>query len=293
MAIVVVGHGDSFTGRRVAPRETAGMWQPIPIPLPAPAIEGRVTLVGTQLWYSDSGGDGVPVVLLHAATGSPQFWAYQQPVLARAGYRTILYARRGCAGSGPIDPAAPGNGTEDLRGLLAALGVTRAHFVANAAGGMFALDYAISWPHDVRSLAFVSSWLRVTDPEYVALGERIRPPFFHELPAYFQELGPSYRAGNPAGTAAWEQLYRTTAAPLRVPQDSINAMTWAEVEQLRMPTLLVTGEADLYTPPSVLRLQAQHLPHAEIQVIRDAGHHPEWEQPEPFNEILLDFLARA
>jgi len=42
----------------------------------------------------------------------------------------------------------------------------------------------------------------------------------------------------------------------------------------------------------VLRLQAQHLPQAEIHVIGEAGHHPEWEQPETFNEILLAFLAR-
>jgi len=54
----------------------------------------------------------------------------------------------------------------------------------------------------------------------------------------------------------------------------------------------VTGEADLYTPPSVLRLQAEHLPQAEVEVISEAGHHPEWEQPKIFNEILLGFLAR-
>jgi pimeloyl-ACP methyl ester carboxylesterase len=268
------------------------MWHAIPVPPPAPALQALAALPGTHLRYSDTGGDGPAVVLLHAATGSPHFWAYQQPALAGAGYRTIAYARRGCAGSDPLDRDDPGNGTRDLQHLLDALGVRAAHLVANAAGGVFALDFAISWPERVHSLAFVSSWLRVTDPEYVALGERIRPPFFHELPAYFQELGPSYRAGNPEGVAAWEQLYRTTAAPERVQQGTLNALTWAEVETVRRPVLLVTGEADLYTPPSVLRLQAQHLPQAEVHVLTDAGHHPEWEQPEVFNAILLAFLAR-
>jgi len=268
------------------------MWHPIPVPPPAPATEGLATLPGTRLWYSDTGGDGPAIVLLHAATGSPHFWAYQQPVLARAGYRTIAYARRGCSGSDPIDPNDPGNGAEDLGHLLDALGITSAHLVANAAGGVIALDYAISSPQNVRSLAFVSSWLRVIEPDYVALAKRIRPPFFDELPAYFQELGPSYRAGNPAGTAEWERLYRTTSARVRVQQKTINAMTWSAIETVRLPVLLVTGEADLYTPPSVLRLQAQHLPQAEIHVIGEAGHHPEWEQPETFNEILLAFLAR-
>jgi pimeloyl-ACP methyl ester carboxylesterase len=268
------------------------MWDRIPVPAPAPATEGVATIPGTRLWYSDTGGDGPAVVLLHAATGSPYFWAYQQPVLAAAGYRVIAYARRGVSGSDPIDPNDPGTGAEDLRDLLGALGVTSAHLLANAAGGVIALDYAISSPEKVRSLAFVSSWLRVIEKEYAALGKRIRPDFFDELPAYFQELGPSYRAGNPAGTAEWERLYHTTSARVRVQQKTINPMTWSAIETVRLPVLLVTGEADLYTPPSVLRLQAEHLPQAQIEVISEAGHHPEWEQPTIFNEIVLAFLAR-
>jgi pimeloyl-ACP methyl ester carboxylesterase len=54
----------------------------------------------------------------------------------------------------------------------------------------------------------------------------------------------------------------------------------------------MTGDADLWTPPSVLRLQASHLRHAETLVIREAGHAPNWEQPEAFNNALLDFLRR-
>ncbi|OWA53569.1 hypothetical protein BV898_17992 [Hypsibius exemplaris] len=56
--------------------------------------------------------------------------------------------------------------------------------------------------------------------------------------------------------------------------------------------LLMTGDADLYIPPSVLRLQASHLAQAETLVLREAGHALNWEQPEAFNAALLLFLQK-
>ena len=77
----------------------------------------------------------------------------------------------------------------------------------------------------------------------------------------------------------------------RFNQKNANVITWAKVETIKVPTLLMTGDSDLWTPPSILRLQASHLKHAEVRVIREAGHAPSWEQPEAFNAALLDFHA--
>ena len=60
---------------------------------------------------------GPAVVLLHAASGSGAFWGYQQPVLAKAGYRVISYSRRGYLKSDPGDPNDPGIASEDLHNL--------------------------------------------------------------------------------------------------------------------------------------------------------------------------------
>jgi pimeloyl-ACP methyl ester carboxylesterase len=59
-----------------------------------------------------------------------------------------------------------------------------------------------------------------------------------------------------------------------------------------MPILLLTGDADLYTPPAVLRLFAEHMPSAELFVVPDSGHAANWENPEAFNQALLRFLRR-
>ena len=76
---------------------------PIPIPAQAPAKEGVAQIPDTRLWYWDTGGTGVPIVLAHPATGSGLIWGYQQPVFAKAGYRVIGYSRRGYINSAPFD----------------------------------------------------------------------------------------------------------------------------------------------------------------------------------------------
>ena len=43
-------------------------------------------------------------------------------------------------------------------------------------------------------------------------------------------------------------------------------VTWAKLETLKVPTLLMTGDADLYTPPSALRMFTARMPYAESAV---------------------------
>ena len=52
-------------------------------------------LPGVRLWFTDTGGTGVPVVLLHANTGTSAAWEPQVDAFARGGYRVIAFDRRG------------------------------------------------------------------------------------------------------------------------------------------------------------------------------------------------------
>jgi pimeloyl-ACP methyl ester carboxylesterase len=270
----------------------APVWTPVPIPQQAPAHEAVAELPGTRLWYWDTGGPGRPVILMHAATHSAAGWVYQQPVLAGAGYRAIGYSRRGYFRSDPSDPADPGVAADDLDHLIQHLKLGQVDLVAAAHGGFFALDFTLAQPAKVRSLTIVSSLMGITDADYQATNHRLRPKFFADLPHEFQELSPSYRAGNPDGVAAWLELQHQAMPGQRIIPKSKQPLTWARLETIRLPTLLMTGESDLYTPPSLLRMQASHLPRAEVVTIAEAGHSPYWEQPTVFNQILLDFLAR-
>src|SRR5580704_11370971 len=143
---------------------------------PAPAREALAELPGVRLWYHDTGGSGVPVVFLHANTGSSRVWEYQIPAFTAKGYRVIAYDRRGW-GRTEIDPSGPqpGIGADDLLGLLDQLKLDRVHIVATAGGAFVAIDFALSFPQRVRGLVIANSIGAVQDEDFVALGRRMRP----------------------------------------------------------------------------------------------------------------------
>ncbi len=257
--------------------------------------EAYANVPGARLFYLDTGGSGVPVVFLHAATGSSQVWKYQIPAFTKAGYRVIAFDRRGW-GRTQIDPAGPQPGTaaDDLLALLDHLGIQRAHLIGTAAGGFVALDFALSFPQRLRSVAIANSIGGVQDEDYAALGRRIRPPQFDALPPEFRELGPSYRAAQAEGTQQWMDLEkisrpegpRAPAQPLR------NRMTFSMLETIKTPALLLTGGSDLYAPPPLLKLFAARIKGSESVVVPEAGHSTYWEQPEVFNRTVLSFIRK-
>ncbi len=261
-----------------------------------PVRETSAELPGVRIWYKDTGGNGVPVVFIHAATGSSRVWEYQLPAFTAAGYRVLAYDRRGF-GRSAIDPAGvqPGTGADDLLALVNHLEMDRFHLIGTAAGGGVALDFAVSFPQRLRSLVVANAIGGVQDEDYLELGQRIRPaPQFNALPPDFRELGPSYRAANPGGTRRWLELERTSRPEGSPPpaQTMRNRITFVLLEEIKIPTLLLTGDADLYAPPAVLRLFAARIKNSESVIVPEVGHSAYWEQPEIFNRAVLEFIRK-
>src|SRR5881409_957434 len=96
---------------------------------PIPRLAGYADLPGVRLWYRDSGGSGVPVVLLHANTGNADSWMPNTPGLVAAGYRVIAFDRRGWGRSMADEAtgAQPGTIADDLDALVNFLGLDRFH----------------------------------------------------------------------------------------------------------------------------------------------------------------------
>jgi pimeloyl-ACP methyl ester carboxylesterase len=111
------------------------------------------------------------------------------------------------------------------------------------------------------------------------------------MPAAFRELGPSYRAADPAGVKAWLELEHKALLGPEYRQTLKNEITQAKLKQLKLPTLLIAGAADLITPPSISRLIAGEIPNSLLVVAPEAGHSVYWEQPEIFNRAVLDFIG--
>ena len=281
-------------------REEDVRWMPAQtewsdIPAQAAVTEGYVDIDGVKLWYWDTGGDGEPVVLMHPLTGSAAIWGYQQPVLTAAGFRVIAYSRRGHfkSDSGPVDNA--GNAAEDLQAVADHLGLEQFHLVGSAGGGFIVPDYALSHPQRLLSITIACSTAAVADPQFREVyAAMLRTPEIVALPTWLKELGPSYRAANPAGVAAWRALEEDATPNGRVSQSRSNALDWDAFASIHTPTLLMTADADTYMPPTRLLELAAHMTSTEpeIVILSESGHSGYWEQPEAFNAALIDFLAR-
>jgi pimeloyl-ACP methyl ester carboxylesterase len=172
------------------------------------------------------------------------------------------------------------------------LGVDRFHLLGTAGGGFVAFDYALSFPEQLRSLVIANSIGGMQDEDYLALGRRLRPPQFSELPPELRELGPSYRAANAEGTARWIELERASRQAGAAAQPFRNRMTFSLLETLKVDTLLIAGGADMYAPPPLLTLFTSRIKNSESLILPDVGHSGYWEQPEVFNRAVLDFIRK-
>src|SRR4051812_9082849 len=262
--------------------------------------EGYVAVPGARLFYIDSGGDGIPVVFLHAATGTTRAWQFQVPAFTAAGYRVIAYDRRGW-GNTVVDVDGPAaTGADDLLALLDAMKLERIHLVGTAGGGFVAFDFALSFPSRLRSLTVADSVGGVRDKEVVDLESRIRPAQFDALPPEIRELGPMYRAANPEGTRLWAEIEKgshrsspeTSTLQLAYSVPMRNQLSLALFQQIRVPTLILAGGADMTAPPPLMKLFAARIKDAEFAVVPNAGHSSYWEDPDTFNHTVLAFVRK-
>jgi pimeloyl-ACP methyl ester carboxylesterase len=262
-------------------------------PAQVPSAGGFADTSGARLWFWDTGGDGDVVVLSHPASQSSAIWMYQQPVLARAGYRVVAYSRRGFDRSEAGRSADRGTEVGDFAAIMDALGIARAHVIGAAAGGGVAMRFATAHPERVRSLVLAGSIVAPEEADwremYARLGIAAVKP---HVSTAFIELGPSYRAANPEGTRRFAELSEAAHRNKPGGQPSGVALTWAMMQRCRAPVFLLTGEADLYAPPPLQRLMAQHLPVHELATLPEVGHAPYWEAPDAFNALILRFLDK-
>ena len=251
-------------------------------------------LRGTQLYYTDTGGGGVPIVLMHAASGNADCWVHQVPAFGAAGYRCIAYDRRGWGRSettAEIGSAA----SDDLHALASQLGLDRFHLAGTAAGAGPSLDYALTYPDRVRSLILADCGAGASaEPAYEEMRKNYRPPEIEHLPVQLRELSAGYRATNPDGVRRWLEIEHNSRHGERggPAQRARHEVTFAVLRGLKTPALMLCGSADITTPPALMRLSAEHIPGCGFETISEAGHASFWENPDAWNRLVLDFIGK-
>jgi pimeloyl-ACP methyl ester carboxylesterase len=251
-------------------------------------------LAGVRLWFTDTGGAGTPIILLHANTGTSESWQPQVTAFARQGYRVIAFDRRGW-GNSVADPTTgpqPGSVAGDLDALADHLKLDKFHLVGVAGGGFVSIDYAAWRPERLRSLVVAASTGQFAEKEMRDFTARIEIPELRKLPSVYREVGPSYRGADPEGTTRWMEIDRHAQQPGAASQPLRTPNTFAKLERLTMPVLVIAADADLLAPPALMRAWAAHLANHEWATVPDSGHAIAWEHADVFNADVLTFIER-
>ncbi|NRP87525.1 Proline iminopeptidase [Ensifer adhaerens] len=265
---------------------------------------------GAETVFCLNGGPGLPCDYLREA----------HSCLVDKGYRVVAFDQLGTGASDrPTDPAlwTIGRYVEESETVRKALGLGKVHMLGHSWGGWLAIDYALTYPENLRTLILEDT---VADmPHLISELERLRAALGPETVAMMQKHEAQGTYDHPEYMAAVTILnYRHVCrlqewpAPVRRSLDDWNMGPYTTMQgpneflyignlkdwnripdlaRMTVPTLITVGEHDELTPACALRMKLA-IPNAELKVFTSASHMPFYENPGDYYPALLDFLAR-
>jgi pimeloyl-ACP methyl ester carboxylesterase len=120
---------------------------------------------GVKLYYEEIGA-GTPIVFVHEFAGDCRSWEHQLRHFARR-YRCIAYNARGFPPSDipdSVDSYSQERARDDIKAVLDALQIDKAHIVGLSMGGFAALHFGFTYPERTRSLVVGGSPRRPRPP---------------------------------------------------------------------------------------------------------------------------------
>jgi pimeloyl-ACP methyl ester carboxylesterase len=244
------------------------------------------------------------VVFIHGAGFADAFLPLTSEPSIRDHYRAIRYSRRGHAGSTHMThPVAIADHAADCRGLLAALGVEKAHVVGHSYGGCVALQLASAAPGVVLTLALF-------EPALLAVPSG--PQFSEELAPIVEEysVGDQAGAGDAFYTLVGGPEWRTDVSrtvPGGPEQAAADVSTlfesdlpsledWRfgpdEAARIDQPVFFLIGTESAPLFSEGRDLVHSWLPQTEDGVLHGANHLLQMQHPAEAASLLTDFLKR-
>jgi pimeloyl-ACP methyl ester carboxylesterase len=269
-----------------------------------------VDVGGARLYYYAAGtrGAGDPLILLHGLFTSSHLWAGVVACLP-LGHRTVILDHLGHGRSDP-PPAGASLGVaghaERTLALLDALGVRQACLVGHGLGAEVAQAIAISHPDRVTRLALINAAALGAERALADRLLRALIPSAGALPgplllgALRRRLAAGYLDAE-RGARAIEHYLRPFAgaagrdvilAQLKALADEDEEPLADGLAQLKIPTVVATGDADPVATPAAAEALAARIPGATVESIGAVGHYAPDESPEHTMRAIRHVLER-
>jgi pimeloyl-ACP methyl ester carboxylesterase len=253
---------------------------------------------GLELAY-DEAGSGTPVIFLHGWPHGRALWAGQLSGLQTQA-RCVAPDLRGFGGSSVAGPYAIDQYADDVAALAATLGIERAVVCGLSMGGYVALAMARRHRALLRGLILADTRATADTPEArekrARLAEFVAEHGVERLAGQQLEsmVGRTTLATRPEIGESLRQIM--AAAPRAGVIGALHAMAdRADASDLLptidVPTLVVGGVEDTFTPPEVLRSLSAAIPHSRLELLDGCGHVCAFERPAAFNHVVSEFLG--
>ncbi len=264
---------------------------------------------GVKLYYEET-GKGIPIVFIHEFAGDFRSWEQQVRHFAKY-YRCITFNARGYPPSDvPKDQEkySQERARDDIRAVLDALKIDKAHIVGLSMGGFAALHFGFTYGNRARSIVVAGCGYGAAPGERAKFAEEAEASAkrFEELTmkkaAEGYALGPTRVQHQNKDPRGWREF----ADQLAEHSTEGAALTMRGVQKRRpslfdlvekmktitVPTLIMTGDEDWpCLEPGIL--MKKNIPTASLVVMGNSGHNINLEEPAIFNMHLSDLFQAA
>jgi pimeloyl-ACP methyl ester carboxylesterase len=261
---------------------------------------------GVRLFYEEIGSN-VPIVFVHEFAGDSRSWELQVRHFSRR-YRCITFNARGYPPSDVPDDGeqySQQRACEDIKAVMDALKIDKAHVVGLSMGGFAALHFGFAYPNRARSLVVAGCGYGASPDkraQFAAETEATAQRFDEigmEKAALAYALGPSrvqFQNKDPRGWREFaDQLAQHSARGAALTMRGVQKRRPSlfdltdRMQALTTPTLVMTGDEDWPCLEPAL-LMKRTIMSAALVVMPNTGHTLNLEEPAAFNAYLDQFF---
>jgi 3-oxoadipate enol-lactonase len=249
-----------------------------------------------RLGSAFSGPEQAPVLVLANSMGTTMaMWDDQLPALHRR-FRVLRYDHRGHGASEvPPGPYRIDQLGADLLGLLDGLGLERVSFCGLSLGGMVGIWLAAHAPERIDRLALCCTAANAHPGVYLERAAKVRAGGTSAVTddVVTRWFTPGFRQAAPRTVErAVAMLHATSDEGYAGCCEAIAAMDLRpDLPAISAPTLVVAGADDPATPPAQAEAIAAAIAGARLEVVPDAAHLANIQQPQRVTRLLLDHFA--